>query len=126
MLYDAPVSYRWVASARRAYEPAAIQDEMSPCVIVPRIVHSPSEVGATSETYATPCGVPALIEKSSCGRSNDVVVSRLIWPVIGRSAKSADARRAGLPTARARLPSGLSRDHPSGISATVSSLRTDR
>jgi hypothetical protein len=50
--------------------------------------------------YATPCGVNALVVNRSCGRSKDVVVSRLIWPFSEASAKSEDASRAGVPTAR--------------------------
>src|SRR5262245_36980489 len=95
---------------RREYEPATIHDETSPCVSVPRTIHSPSAVGATSDTYATPCGVLALIEKRSCGRSNEVVVSRLICALNGTSPNHDDASRTGLPTARARLVSGSSRN----------------
>ena len=43
--------------------------------------------------------MPAVGENKSCGRSSDVVVSRLIWPLSGMSANSAEARRAGAPTA---------------------------
>ena len=53
---------------------------------------------------ATLLGDPALIENRSCGRSNDVVVSRLICPLIGRSRIATDASRTGSADARATPP----------------------
>ena len=103
MPYDQPgfVPVR-AAGARARTSPARIQDARSPCVIAPRIAQSPPPVGAASERYATPRGTRPSAVNRSCGRSNDVLVSRLNCPVNGTSVKSAVANRAGAPTARPR------------------------
>ena len=81
----------------------------------PRIRHSPFAIGEESDTNATLRGSAASSAKRSCGRSNEVVVSRLNWPSSGRSARIDDAMRADSPTARPSPNSGLSAG--SGVSS---------